>query len=145
MTRECRCATIAETHAFGAEIGSALVGGDLLLLTGDLGAGKTTLMQGIARGLGCTDPVTSPTYNLVHEYRGGRVLLVHMDLYRLSGPDDLDSIGFFDYLERGGVVAVEWPERVAGVLLPPRWQVSLRMGEGEVRVITAASPGKAGL
>jgi len=138
--RESRCATVAETHAFGAEIGAAVVGGDLLLLDGDLGAGKTTLIQGIARGLGCSDPVTSPTFNLVHEYRGGRLLLVHMDLYRLSGPDDLESIGFYDYLERGGVIAVEWPERLAGVDLPPRWRVSMRLEEGEARLIAVTGP-----
>ena len=92
----------------------------MLAYRGDLGAGKTAFTRGLARGLGYTEPVTSPTYTIVNEYLGGRLPLFHFDMYRLSSDDDLWDIGWEDYLERGGVCAVEWsenvPEAMAGAL-----------------------------
>ena len=100
--------------AFAAE----LKPGDVVCLEGDLGAGKTTFTQGVAAALGAKRPVTSPTFCLVVEHPTERVLLVHMDLYRLHDADDVLSIGWEDYLARGAILVVEWPER-AGSLVPP--------------------------
>ena len=101
-----------ETEAVGAALGKILKAGTILAYRGDLGAGKTAFTRGLARGLGYTEPVTSPTYTIVNEYLGGRLPLFHFDMYRLSSSDDLWDIGWEDYLERGGVAAVEWSENV---------------------------------
>ncbi len=90
-----------------------LTAGDVIAYEGDLGAGKTAFTRGLARGLGAVEPVTSPTYTIVNEYLSGRLPLFHFDMYRLSCADDLFDIGWEDYLERGGVCAVEWSENVA--------------------------------
>jgi len=102
-----------ETRAFAARLSSSLAAGAVLLLSGDLGAGKTAFVRGLAEGLGI-DPgdVTSPTFTLVHEYRGGRLPLIHVDLYRLESAD-LDEIGLDGDLAVQGVVAVEWSERLS--------------------------------
>ena len=102
----------AETEAVGAALGKILPPGTILAYRGDLGAGKTAFTRGLARGLGYTEPVTSPTYTIVNEYLGGRLPLFHFDMYRLASSDDLWDIGWEDYLERGGVCAVEWSENV---------------------------------
>lgn len=102
----------AETEALGAEVAATLGPGDVVLVRGDLGAGKTTFVRGLAAGLGLdSDLVSSPTFTLVHEYRGGRLPLVHLDLYRLERAD-LDDIGLDPDLAARGVVVVEWPERL---------------------------------
>jgi tRNA threonylcarbamoyladenosine biosynthesis protein TsaE len=101
-----------------AQVAARLPQGGVVALQGELGAGKTTFVQGMARALGITRPVTSPTFTLVGEYPGGSMLLVHMDLFRLRSPDDLLTIGFQEYLDRRALMAVEWPER-AGDLMPP--------------------------
>ena len=90
--------------------------GTIIAYTGDLGAGKTAFTRGLAKGLGYTQPVTSPTYTIVNEYLGGRLPLFHFDMYRLASSDDLWDIGWEDYLERGGVCAVEWSENVADAM-----------------------------
>lgn len=101
-----------ETQRFASEIAAALAPGSVVLLSGDLGAGKTVFVRGLAAGLGIDpDDVTSPTFTLVHEYRG-RLPLLHVDLYRLENAD-LDEIGLDGDLAGRGVVAVEWPERLA--------------------------------
>ena len=105
-----------ETEALGAALGQRLQGGEILAFTGDLGAGKTAFTRGLARGLGITDPVTSPTYTIVNEYLWGRVPLFHFDMYRLGSSDELFDIGWEDYLVRGGVCAVEWSENVADAM-----------------------------
>ena len=101
-----------ETEKIGAALVKILQPGTILAYRGDLGAGKTAFTRGLARGLGCTDLVTSPTYTIVNEYLGGRLPLFHFDMYRLGSSDDLWDIGWEDYLERGGVCAVEWSENV---------------------------------
>ena len=101
-----------QTEAVGAALGKILNPGTILAYEGDLGAGKTAFTRGLARGLGCTDMVTSPTYTIVNEYLSGRLPLFHFDMYRLHSSDDLWDIGWEDYLERGGVCAVEWSENV---------------------------------
>ena len=101
-----------ETEELGAALGRILKAGTILAYRGDLGAGKTAFTRGLARGLGYADPVTSPTYTIVNEYLGGRLPLFHFDMYRLASADDLWDIGWEDYLERGGICAVEWSENV---------------------------------
>lgn len=105
-----------ETEAVGAALGKILPPGTVIAYRGDLGAGKTAFTRGLARGLGYAEPVTSPTYTIVNEYLGGRLPLFHFDMYRLASADDLWDIGWDDYLERGGVCAVEWSENVADAL-----------------------------
>ena len=105
-----------ETERVGAALGKILYPGAVLAYRGDLGAGKTAFTRGLARGLGCREQVTSPTYTIVNEYLGGRLPLFHFDMYRLRSADDLFDIGWEDYLERQGVCAVEWSENVADAL-----------------------------
>ena len=102
----------AQTEAVGAALASCLKPGTVIAYRGDLGAGKTAFTRGLARGLGVTERVTSPTYTIVNEYLSGRMPLFHFDMYRLSSSDDLWDIGWEDYIERGGVCAVEWSENV---------------------------------
>ena len=106
----------AETEALGAALAQKLQPGTVLAFRGDLGAGKTAFTRGLARGLGADDRVTSPTYTIVNEYLSGRLPLFHFDMYRLVSEDDLFDIGWEDYLERGGICAVEWSENVAGAM-----------------------------
>ena len=105
-----------ETEKIGAAVGRIIPAGTVLAYRGDLGAGKTAFTRGLARGLGFTEAVTSPTYTIVNEYLGGRLPLFHFDMYRLSSADDLFDIGWEDYLQRGGVCAVEWSENVQEAL-----------------------------
>lgn len=101
-----------ETEAVGEALGMALSPGTVIAYRGGLGAGKTAFTRGLARGLNCRETVTSPTYTIVNEYLGGRIPLFHFDMYRLKSSDDLWDIGWEDYLDRGGVCAVEWSENV---------------------------------
>ena len=101
-----------ETERLGAALAQLLTAGDIIAYRGDLGAGKTAFTRGLARGLGCRESVTSPTYTIVNEYLSGRLPLFHFDMYRLASSDDLWGIGWEDYLDRGGVCAVEWSENV---------------------------------
>ena len=124
-----------ETEAVGAALGRVLTPGSVVAYRGDLGAGKTAFTRGLARGLGCTDTVTSPTYTIVNEYLSGRIPLFHFDMYRLRSSDDLWDIGWEDYLERGGVCAVEWSENVAEAMEKPITVTIEKLGE-ETRRIT---------
>ena len=105
-----------ETESMGAYVGETYPDTQVIALLGELGAGKTAFTRGLARGLGCTDRVTSPTFTIVNEYLGGRLPLFHFDMYRLPDSDALFDIGWEDYLGRGGVCAVEWSEQVADAL-----------------------------
>ena len=105
-----------ETEALGAALGRILPAGTVVAYEGGLGAGKTAFTRGLARGLGCREPVTSPTYTIVNEYLSGRLPLFHFDMYRLRSSDDLWDIGWEDYLERDGVCAVEWSENAADAM-----------------------------
>ena len=110
--------SLKRTEEFGKVLGKIVEPGDVITLQGPLGAGKTALTQAIARGLG-VDPhiyITSPTFSLLHEYQG-RTPLYHMDLYRLTGEDEIESLGFQEYFSGNGVTVIEWPERL-GVLMP---------------------------
>ena len=106
----------AETETLGEALGKILTPGTVLAYRGDLGAGKTAFTRGLARGLGIRESVTSPTYTIVNEYLSGRMPLFHFDMYRLGSEDELFDIGWDDYLERGGVCAVEWSENVWGAM-----------------------------
>ena len=127
----------ADTERVGAELAQGLFPGCAVAFTGDLGAGKTAFVRGMARGLGIDERVTSPTFTIVNEYEGGRLPLFHFDMYRLSSSDELFDIGWEDYLARGGVCAVEWSEIVADALDGDCIRVDIRRGGGEnSRVIT---------
>ena len=106
----------AETEAVGESLAKVLLPGTVIAYRGDLGAGKTAFTRGLARGLGCDDMVTSPTYTIVNEYLSGRLPLFHFDMYRLGSAEELWDIGWEDYLDRGGVCAVEWSEHVEEAL-----------------------------
>ena len=125
----------AETEALGAALGKILSPGSVLAYRGDLGAGKTAFTRGLARGLGYTEPVTSPTYTIVNEYIGGRLPLFHFDMYRLGSAEDLWDIGWEDYLERGGVCAVEWSENVEEAMEGAISVTLEKTGENSRRII----------
>ena len=123
-----------ETEALGAALGRIIPAGTVLAYRGDLGAGKTAFTRGLARGLGCGETVTSPTYTIVNEYLGGRLPLFHFDMYRLSSADDLFDIGWEDYLDRGGVCAVEWSENVAEAMEGAVTVAIEKLGENTRRI-----------
>ena len=125
----------SETEALGTALGKILQPGAVIAYRGDLGAGKTAFTRGLARGLGCSELVTSPTYTIVNEYLGGRMPLFHFDMYRLGSSDDLFDIGWEDYLERGGVCAVEWSENVADAMEDAIFVTIEKLG-GDARRIT---------
>lgn len=118
MQTDVRIDSAAAMHRFGREFAARLRPGDVVLIHGDLGAGKTTLTQGVAEGLGVEGAVQSPTFTLVREHEGRAMRLYHLDLYRLDDPDELENIGYETYLDPpDGVSLIEWPER-AGEWLP---------------------------
>ena len=125
----------AQTEAVGAALGKNIKSGTVIAYRGDLGAGKTAFTRGLARGLGYAEPVTSPTYTIVNEYLGGRLPLFHFDMYRLKSSDDLWDIGWEDYLERGGVCAVEWSENVEDAMENAIYVTIEKIGD-EARRIT---------
>ena len=108
----------AETEALGARLAAVLTPGAVVAYRGGLGMGKTAFTRGLAKGLGYSGRVTSPTFTIVNEYEGGRLPLFHFDMYRLADSDALFDIGWEDYLDRGGVCAVEWSEQVTEALPP---------------------------
>lgn len=126
----------AETVALGRRLAAALPPGTLVCFTGGLGAGKTAFTEGLAAGLGCADPVSSPTFAIVNYYRGPRPL-AHFDLYRLSSEEALLAAGLYDYLDEGAVVAAEWSENFAALLAAEHpVTVDLRPLSGQTRQIT---------
>ena len=126
---EHRTESEIQTEQLGRQLAGVLTPGTVIAFTGDLGAGKTAFTRGLARGLGVTQRVTSPTFTIVNEYEGGRLPLFHFDMYRLSGSDELFDIGWEDYLSRGGVCAVEWSENVEDALEDGCIRVDIRRGE----------------
>ena len=127
----------ADTEALGEKLGALLTPGTVVAYQGGLGMGKTAFTRGLARGLGYTGRVTSPTFTIVNEYEGGRLPLFHFDMYRLADADALFDIGWEDYLDRGGVCAVEWSEQVAEAIPPDTVYVTLTRGDADKdRIIT---------
>jgi len=133
-----RCTTAADTLAFGERLGSHVEAGDLLLLSGQLGAGKTVLVRGIATGMGI-DPaaVRSPTFVLHHVYRAGERILHHLDLYRLGPHADIRLLDIDEMLESGGVVVVEWGEH-ADLLVETRVRIAIDVEDDGARLLTSA-------
>lgn len=134
--KEYRTSSPEETEAFGERIASALNGGEVLALFGGMGMGKTALTRGIARGLGIPSGVSSPTFALVHEYRG-RLTVYHFDMYRVKSWDDLASTGFFDDLDTGAVLVVEWSENIENALPPESIRIHLSRGETDSERVIA--------
>ena len=123
-----------QTEKLGQALGKVLQPGTVLAYEGDLGAGKTAFTRGLARGLGAEEPVTSPTYTIVNEYLTGRLPLFHFDMYRLGSSDELWDIGWEDYLERGGVCAVEWSENVDDAMEDAMYITIEKLGEDTRRI-----------
>jgi tRNA threonylcarbamoyladenosine biosynthesis protein TsaE len=129
----------AETEKVGRELAATLEAGDVVLLYGDLGAGKTAFVRGLAEGLGVApEEVSSPTFTLVQEYRGGRLTLFHVDLYRLDDPREIDDLGL-DEIADDGVLAIEWAEKLDARLKPSRYiAVRIEHADGDTRTLTLA-------
>lgn len=119
MQFELKAQTSADMEALGRRLAARLAPGQVMFFRGELGAGKTTLIRGVLRGLGVTAAVKSPTYTLVEPYRLNGLEVFHFDLHRLKDPEELEFMGLRDYLGGKGVCLIEWPERGAGYLPPP--------------------------
>ncbi len=132
-----------ETEKIGEALAKSLQPGTILAYRGDLGAGKTAFTRGLARGLGCKETVTSPTYTIVNEYLGGRLPLFHFDMYRLASSDDLWDIGWEDYLDREGVCAVEWSENVQDAMEGAITVTIEKLGENTRQIIIEGGQGYA--
>jgi tRNA threonylcarbamoyladenosine biosynthesis protein TsaE len=124
-----------QTRFIASDFVRNLQGGTVVSLIGDLGAGKTEFVKGLAAGLGFAGEVTSPTFTILHEYRGGRFPLFHMDFYRLREESELDEIGFDEYLKAGGVCAIEWGDKFPNRLPPDSIKVVFSIDAGERREI----------
>jgi tRNA threonylcarbamoyladenosine biosynthesis protein TsaE len=125
-----------ETIQAGCQLSESLRSGDVIALCGDLGAGKTHFTKGILLGLGGdSDEVCSPTFTLVHEYRGGRLPVFHFDLYRLESERELSGVGWEDYLDEDGVMVVEWAQKFEGRLPRGTRFVRFTVGEGDQRIL----------
>jgi tRNA threonylcarbamoyladenosine biosynthesis protein TsaE len=124
-----------ETESLGARLAGCLNAGDIVLISGELGAGKTTLVRGAARALGISDPVTSPTFSIGHRYRAGEVTVSHLDLYRLAGLEHEDPELLADYLGEGLIAFVEWPKEGERELAGARMRVRMSHAGGELRQV----------
>lgn len=131
MNGEYEVHSVEETWALASKFAATLRPGDVVCLEGDLGAGKTTFTQGLAAALKVKGRVTSPTFCIVQEHTGDGCLLVHMDLYRLKGEEDVEAIGWEDYLSRGAILVVEWPERAGGLIPPTARHIVFKHLDGE--------------
>jgi tRNA threonylcarbamoyladenosine biosynthesis protein TsaE len=141
MRLALRSRVAGDTRSIGAELATFLRAGDVIALTGELGAGKTTFTQGVASGLGFDGSVVSPTFTLVREYRGGRLPVIHADVYRLDRVQDVLDLGL-DELAEQGVLLVEWGDAVEGLLPPAHLIVELTVpGDGEERAVEVAGNG----
>lgn len=114
-----------DTRAFAADMAKRLSAGDVLCLYGDLGAGKTAFVQGLAKGLGIDEPITSPTFTIVNEYEG-RLPLYHFDVYRIADSDEMYEVGFDEYVYGEGVSVIEWPQLIADILPERRFNIEIK-------------------
>ena len=133
---------VDETRQSAAALAELLVPGDVVSLAGELGAGKTAFVQGAARALGVEEPVVSPTFVLVREYRGD-MPIYHVDVYRLDRLQEVHDLGFEDFLDPGGVVFVEWGDAVEALLPDSHLRVELTTGEDQIRLIRVSARGPA--
>lgn len=124
-----------QTAALGCRLAAHLSGGEVVAFAGALGAGKTVFCRGMAQGLGSADAVSSPTFAIANYYRG-RVPFAHFDAYRIGTAEDLETAGFFDYLDQGAVVAVEWFENIAAFVPAPSIRVAIETLDDSTRAIT---------
>ncbi len=131
----------AETRDLGRRLARLLRPGDVLLLYGDLGAGKSELTRGIARGLGVTGPIASPSFTILNVYDEGKMPLYHFDWYRLSSAEELYEMGMDEYLGGDGVAVVEWPTQCPEAIPETNLTITLTPGEGDTREITMAPCG----
>ena len=131
LTYKRTTATPAATRQLAATLAPHLRAGDVVALIGDLGAGKTQFVQGVACGLGIQDQVTSPTFNIQITYEGGRLPLHHFDLYRLEQEEELDDIGFYDTIESDGVSFLEWGDKFPGALPYSYLEIEIRKDEDD--------------
>ena len=131
-----------ETRALGAGLARVLRAGDVILLRGPLGAGKSELTRGIASGLGVAETVTSPSFTILNVYESGSLPLYHFDWYRLSSADELYDLGMDEYLGGNGIAVVEWPERCPEAVPEDCLEITLIPGSGEQRLIRLASLGR---
>ncbi len=132
-----------DTENIASEIAASLKGNEVLAMFGTLGMGKTAFVRGLARGLDNTSEISSPTFAIVHDY-GGNPHLYHFDMYRINTWDDLYSTGFFDYLDMGGVLAVEWSENIENVLPEGYIRIQFEKGDNDNdRIITVYESGEA--
>lgn len=125
-----------ETIALGKMIGALLNGGEVIAYKGGLGAGKTTITRGICEGMGIGDDVTSPTFALVNEYHGGGKSLYHFDMYRITSSADLETTGFYDYMDGESVIAVEWSENIEDELPEGTIFIEIERVDDDTRIIT---------
>lgn len=132
--------SVAQTEEIAAQFAKTLKGGTVVAFCGGLGMGKTAFVRGMAQGLGLSAEVSSPTFALVHEY-GGQPPLVHFDMYRVSGWEDLYSTGFFEYIDMGCILAVEWSENIEAALPETTVRVTITSASGDERRITIEGDG----
>ena len=149
MENELTCvwetASPDETKALAALLAPHLRAGDAVVLSGDLGAGKTQFVQGVAAGLGIDAAVTSPTFNILLEYEGGRLPLYHFDLYRLDDPDELEDVGFYETVDGDGASFIEWGERFPDALPYSYLEICIRTTDGGAgRAVCAGAVGERG-
>ena len=130
-----------ETEKIGENLGKKINCGTVIAFRGGLGMGKTCFTKGLAKGLGCNETVTSPTFALINEYLSGRIPLYHFDMYRISGWEDLYSTGFFEYIDEGGVLACEWSENIENALPENTIYVEFKRLSDNKREITIKQKG----
>ena len=140
--RTIQTAGPTETESLGAELAAVLRDGDLVLVCGELGTGKTTLVRGAARALGVSTAVTSPTFSIGHRYAAGAVTVSHLDLYRLAGLREEEPALLDDYLGPGRIAFVEWPQDAAAELAGARLRVTLSHAGGDRRSVEVEEPGR---
>ena len=139
-----RCNSVDDTMGLGKELAELMEMNDCVVLSGDLGAGKTQFAKGVAAGLGVDDDITSPTFNILFEYVGDELPLLHFDLYRLDEEDELADIDFFGLLESGGVCLIEWGDKFAAAMPDERIDVHIAVVDDETREVAITGCGSRG-
>ena len=140
MTIVATTTAVDETQRLGGALAELARPGDVVLLAGELGAGKTALVQGLGRGLGITEPITSPTFMLARQHEGGRLVLHHLDVYRLEQMQEVFDVGLPEVLDEGGITVIEWGDAIAPALPADFLEVRLRFGEGDDDRIIEVDP-----